>query len=98
MCKLERSPQNIFRVLYFPDSEIVQKVTSHPVHIVNEDRSLSPTALIPFCDFGNNMYAMGVKIDQFSVPVCKSFEPKVVNDQLCYEMDPNKHINDKNIV
>ena len=33
---------------------------------------------------------MGVKIDQFDVPVCNSFEATVLNDQLCYEVDPNK--------
>ena len=70
----------------------VQSVTTHPVHIIREDGSLSPSALIPFCDFGSNMSAVGVKIDQFSVPVCQSFKPKIIYDQLCYEMDPNKFI------
>ena len=35
------------------------------------------------------MSAMGVKIDQFNVPVCNSFQAKVLNDQLCYEVDLN---------
>ena len=39
------------------------------------------------------MSAMGVKIEQFDVPVCNSFKPKVLRDQLCYEVDPNKYIN-----
>ena len=30
---------------------------------------------------------MGVKIDQFDVPVCNSFQEKILNDQLCYEVD-----------
>ena len=34
---------------------------------------------------------MGVKIDQFDVPVCNSFESVIFNDQLCYEVDPNKY-------
>ena len=38
------------------------------------------------------MSAMGVKIDQFHFPVCNSFVSKVVNDQLCYELDPHKYI------
>ena len=71
------------------ESQDIQRVTNHPVHIVDEEGNLSPTALIPFCDFGNNMSALGVKIDQFSVPVCNSFKPKIVNDQLCYEMNPS---------
>ena len=35
------------------------------------------------------MSEMGVKIDQFDVPVCDVFKAKVVKDQLCYEVDPN---------
>ena len=33
------------------------------------------------------MSIMGVKIDQFDVPVCNSFQAKIMNDQLCYEVD-----------
>ena len=33
------------------------------------------------------MSSMGVKIDQFDIPVCNSFEAKILNDQLCYEVD-----------
>ena len=68
----------------------LQGVTNHPVHIQMEDGILSPTALIPFCEFGGNMSVMGVKIDQFDVPVCKSFRPKIIQDQLCYTVDPNE--------
>ena len=53
---------------------------------------MSPTALIPFCDLGGNLSAMGVKIDQFDVSVCNSFKEKLVEDQLCYEVDPNLYI------
>ena len=49
-----------------------------------------PSAFIPFCDFGGNMSAMGVMIDQFDVPVCNSFQAKILNDQLCYKVDLNK--------
>ena len=58
---------------------------------MDEDGNLTPTALIPFCGFGGDMSAMGVKIDQFDVPVCNSFRPKIVLDQLCYQVDPNKY-------
>ena len=71
------------------------KVTNHPVHIVDDEdedgRALSPSALIPFCEFGGNLSAMGVKIDQVEVPVCNSFRPKIYKDQLCYTVDPNVH-------
>ena len=63
---------------------------SHPVHIFVKGNKLSPSAFIPFCEFGGNMSAMGAKIPQFEVPVCNSFEPKILNDQLCYEVDLKK--------
>ena len=36
---------------------------------------------------------MGVKIEQFDIPVCNSFKPKIIRDQLCYEVEPQKYIN-----
>ena len=67
-----------------------QKFVDHPVHIYGADGQFYPTALIPFCKFGGNMSVMGVKIDQFDDPVCNSFRPKIIRDQLCYTVDPNK--------
>ena len=64
------------------------KLTNHPVHF-QEEESWNPTALIPFCEFGKDMSVMGIKTDQFDVPLCNSFRPKVVMDQLCYQVDPN---------
>ena len=43
------------------------------------------------------MSSVGIKIDQFNVPVCNSFQAKILNDQLCYEVDLNKYSNEKNI-
>ena len=60
-------------------------------HISTEGESLIRTAMIPFCEFGGNVSVMGVKIDQFDVPVCNSFRPKLVMDQLCYQVDPNEY-------
>ena len=42
------------------------------------------------------MTAMGIKIDNFSVPVCNSFRAKIHQDQLCYEVDLNKIKNKDN--
>ena len=67
----------------------MHKVTNHPVHILDDDGNLSPTALIPFCSLGSNMSVMGIKIDQFEVPVCNSFKAKILNDQQCFEVNPN---------
>ena len=33
------------------------------------------------------MSSMGVKMDQFQVPVCNSFQSTIFNGQLCYEVD-----------
>ena len=68
----------------------VLKVTNHPVHIVGEDGHLSPTALIPFCEFGEdgNFSRMGRKSDYFDVPVCNSFRPKIIEDQLHNKVGP----------
>ena len=85
----------------FLDSKKLKRITNHPVHIVDENGELSPTALVPFCEFGGNLSIMGVKIKQFGFPVCNSFKAKIVNDQLCYEVDPNdyaKSLNDKSVL
>ena len=57
----------------------------------------SPSSFIPFCEFGGDMSVVGVKDDQFDDPVCNSFQEKVVNDQLCYEVDLNRVSNKSNI-
>ena len=36
------------------------------------------------------MSLVGVKIDNFRIPVCNSFQAKILNDQLCYEVDLKK--------
>ena len=69
----------------------LQRVTSHPVHLIdNNNQTLNPTALVPFCSVSDDYSAMGVKIDQIDVPVCNSFRPKMMRDQLCYTVDLNK--------
>ena len=73
------------------------KIVSHPVHIIDNDNSLSPSSLIPFCEFGGSKSTMGVKIEQFDLPVCNSFQAKIFNDQVCYEVDLNNHENIDNI-
>ena len=58
---------------------------------------MSPSSFIPFCEFGGDTSAVGVKINNFDFPVCKSFQAKVLNDQLCYEVDLNRFSNEHNI-
>ena len=69
---------------------------THPVHIIDKNGQQTPSALIPFCEFGGNMSKVGEKIDQFDVPVCNSFQDKILNDQLCYEVDLNRFTNKVN--
>ena len=68
----------------------------HPAHFINGGKP-SLSAFIPFCDFGGSMSALGAKIDKFEIPVCNSFQAKILNDQLCYEIDLNKFSNKRNI-
>ena len=42
------------------------------------------------------MSAMGTMMDQIEIPICSSFEPKVLNDQLCYEVDLDRFSNKTN--
>ena len=44
------------------------------------------------------MSAMGVMIEQFDVPVCNSFQAKILNGQLCYEVDLSKFSHKHNII
>ena len=43
------------------------------------------------------METMGIMIEQFEVSICNSFKAKVLNDQLCYEVDLNFHSDKNNI-
>ena len=70
----------------------------HPVHFVTNDaETISPSAFIPLCEFGGDFSAMGVRVEPFRVPVCNSFQAKILNDQLCYEVDLNRFSDIKNI-
>ena len=70
---------------------MMQRDNNHPVHIIDEEGNLSKSAFIPFCEFAGNLSIMGVKIDEFQYPVCNSFKARVMNDELCYEVDLNKY-------
>ena len=67
------------------------------MHLSSRNNAKSPSAFIPFCDFGGKTSAVGVIMDEFSVPVCNCFEATILNDQLCYEVDLNRFSNKDNI-
>ena len=43
------------------------------------------------------MSVVGVTIEQFNIPVCNAFKAKILNDQLCYEVDLKKFSDKNNI-
>ena len=67
----------------FIDKVLLQTVSNHPVHILNEAGTMSPSSFIPFCYFGEEF--VGVSIQEFEIPVCNIFKPRNYLDQLCYE-------------
>ena len=67
----------------------LHRITNHPVHIFDEEDEISPSAFIPFCQFGKNLSAMGRETAFYKFPVCNSFKAKIFFDQLCYEVDVN---------
>ena len=74
-------------VLLIVEISKLHKITNHPVHIFDEDGTLSPSAFIPFCQFAENISAMGRESNLFKIPVCNSFQAKISYDHLCYEVD-----------
>ena len=70
---------------------------SHPVHFITTEGKLSPSAFIPFCEFGGKKSAVSTKIDKLDTPICNCFQAKILYDQLCYEVDLNKFSNRDNI-
>ena len=62
---------------------LLHTVSNHPVHILNEKGSFSPSSFIPFCYFGDK--SIGVSIQEFETPVCNVFRPRIYLNQLCYE-------------
>ena len=63
---------------------------------MTKDNKTSPSAFIPFCEFGGDMSGVGVKLEQFDDPACHSFQAKILNDKLCYEVDLNLYSNQSN--
>ena len=66
-------------------------ISNHPVHIFDDDGNESPSALIPFCQFGKNFSSMGQQSSHFNIPACSSFKEKFIENQRCYEVDVNQY-------
>ena len=64
---------------------LIKEISNHPVHIINVNGELNPSAFIPFCRVGDHV--LGETIRNFSQPVCNVFKPKVFEGQLCYSIN-----------
>ena len=62
---------------------LLQTVSNHPVHILNDEGKFSPSSFIPFCSFGEEF--IGARTQEFETPVCNIFRPRIYLNQLCYE-------------
>jgi hypothetical protein len=69
------------------EDELIRKVSTHPVHILNNNLEKNPSAFIPFCKFSKR--TIGMKIDEFSNKVCSGFKESLVDKQICYSLDVN---------
>ena len=67
----------------------MQALSSHPVHITDNEGKASPSAFIPFCEFGGNMDTMSINHKNFNWPICNIFKARILDDQLCYEVNLN---------
>ena len=67
-------------------------IVNHPVHIIDNRENFYPSAFIPFCSVFGSMEIAGVKIENFSLPVCRSFKKTLLDGQLCYQIDVNSFI------
>ena len=59
-------------------------MSTHPPHMKN-----SPSAFIPFCEYNEDMLAVGELMEGFPFPVCNAFTPSVIEGQLCYTFTPS---------
>ena len=65
----------------------ISEISNHPVHILDQDNRINPSAFIPFCQFVERV--VGTKIQQFSYKVCTGFKPTIHEKQLCYSLNVN---------
>ena len=73
-----------------PDISHTHAISKHPVHILDRQGRVSPSAFIPLCEFGGNMSIMGEESPLFDLPICNKFRPKIRNGQLCYQVNVNE--------
>ena len=71
------------------DTPFIHSISNHPVHMLDKNNNISPSAFIPFCSLAGNMSIVGAHMQGFDIPVCDIFRPTVLDGQLCYQVDLN---------
>ena len=69
---------------------LVAEVSTHPVHMLNSNGSLMPSAFIPYCSFGENLAFLGEYVNNMTFPVCNMFQPTAFKGHLCYSLEISK--------
>ena len=64
------------------------------MHLLDDNENLSPSAFIPFCSFQGSPDLLSRDFDNLSLPVCSSFKKKLLDGQLCYQIDVNTLVNE----
>ena len=72
-------------------------MSTHPVHLLNDQGKVLPTAFIPFCSFGGDDEILGQKVQRISVPICTAFKQTLFGGRKCYSLDVNDIISNTNI-
>ena len=83
------------KIFLSSSDNVLLDLLNHPVHILDDQDNLSPSAFIPFCSFEGNPDLLGRENGNFSLPVCSSFKPRVFDGQLCYQIDVKTIINNE---
>ena len=78
---------------FFSDNVLLD-LLNDPVHILDDDENLSPSAFIPFCSFQGSPDLLSRDYGNFSLPVCSSFKKKILDGKLCYQIDVNTLVNE----
>ena len=79
--------------LFFSSDNVLLDLLNDPVHILDDDENLSPSAFIPFCSFQGSSDLLSRDYGNFSLPVCSSFKKRILDGQLCYQINVNTIIN-----
>ena len=61
------------------NDKVAQIVSTHLVHLADEYCQPSPSALIPFCEFGGHSGLLGYKGKDLQIPLCTAFNKRILN-------------------